>query len=82
MRVLHTRFITNENLIGLVNRSGVLIHHVGRLRSFSPVAFIFGERGLRMVNRWFARGGSAAGLLRNVVPSVNLTLNRISLQSA
>jgi hypothetical protein len=23
-------------------------------RAFCPVAFIFGERGMRMVNRWYA----------------------------
>jgi hypothetical protein len=54
-RALHTRFTTNENLIGLVNGIGVSIHHVGDAARFCPVAFIFGECASRMVNRSFAR---------------------------
>ena len=54
-RVLHTRFITNENLIVLVNGIGVLIHHVGAGVRFCPTAFIFGERAGLMVNRFFSR---------------------------
>ena len=52
---VHTRFITNENLIGLVNGSGVSIHHLGNRAWICPVAFIFGECAGRMVNRSLAR---------------------------
>jgi hypothetical protein len=45
---------TNENLIGLVNRNGVSIHHVVNCDRISRLAFILGERGSRMVNRWCA----------------------------
>jgi hypothetical protein len=48
-----------ENLIGLVNRIGVSIHHVVKCARFSKVAFIFGERSERMVNRWYARAAHA-----------------------
>jgi hypothetical protein len=54
MSALHTRFTTIENLLGLVNETGVSIHHVGDRRRFCPVAFIFGEDEPRMVNRWCA----------------------------
>src|SRR5262245_16291458 len=74
-RVLHTRFITNENLIGLVNGIGVLIHHDGRAGWFCPVAFIFGERTGLMVNRWFAPRAESAEQRSS---GVNLALNRIS----
>ena len=53
-RALHTRFITNENLIGLVNGNGVWIHHTGVSLRFCRVAFIFNERAGAMVNRWFS----------------------------
>jgi hypothetical protein len=55
---------TNQNLIGLVNRNGVSIHHVANCAPFHPVAFIFGEQRLRMVNRWYAP--SAPRLLDSV----------------
>jgi chemotaxis protein CheZ len=45
---------TNQKLIGLVNRNGVWIHHVANSAPFCPVAFIFDERGVAMVNRWCA----------------------------
>jgi hypothetical protein len=35
----------------LVNSNGLSIHHVANSARFYPVAFIFSERGLRMVNR-------------------------------
>jgi hypothetical protein len=44
----------------LVNKTGVLIHHVVKALWFFPVAFIFDERRGRMVNRWFAQGASRA----------------------
>ncbi|WP_426436811.1 hypothetical protein [Bradyrhizobium genosp. P] len=43
--------ISNENRIGLVNRSGVSIHHVVDHARFCPVAFILDERATGMVNR-------------------------------
>jgi hypothetical protein len=45
---------TNQNLIGLVNRSGVSIHHPGNRARICPVAFILHERRPLMVNRWYA----------------------------
>jgi len=39
----------------LVNRSAVWIHHVVKRRPIRRSAFIFGERGAAMVNRFFAR---------------------------
>jgi hypothetical protein len=53
-RVVHTRFTTNENLIGLVNGIGVSIHHVGRGLLFWRLTFTIGERAGLMVNRFFA----------------------------
>jgi hypothetical protein len=47
---------TNQNLIGLVNRNGVSIHHVVNSAPFCPVAFIFDEYLAGMVNRWCAIG--------------------------
>ena len=44
----------NQNLLGLVNETGVSIHHVGNRPWFCPVAFIFDEDEARMVNRWCA----------------------------
>src|SRR6266481_9511817 len=67
---------TNENLIGLVNRSGVSIHHVVKRARICPVAFILRERAPLMVNRWCAQ---PAMLLASGVPAckrcsgVNLT---------
>jgi hypothetical protein len=51
----------NQNRVGLVNRNGISIHHVGVSARFYPLAFIFDERGARMVNRWCVRqrAGSA-----------------------
>jgi hypothetical protein len=40
-----------QNRIGLVNGIAVSIHHVVKCARFCPVAFIFGERRARMVNR-------------------------------
>jgi len=51
---------TNENLIGLVNGNGVSIHHVAKPALIFPVAFILGERGPVMVNRWFAAHSEGA----------------------
>jgi hypothetical protein len=48
---------TNQNLIGLVNRSAVSIHHVSNRARIWPVAFILRERGQLMVNRWYAAAG-------------------------
>jgi hypothetical protein len=67
---------TNENLIGLVNGNGVSIHHVANHALICPVAFILGERGPFMVNRWYAAFAKRA----IAVPGVNLTLNRVGLQ--
>jgi len=67
---------TNENLIGLVNGNGVSIHHVADPALICPVAFILGECGPFMVNRWcaaFAKRFTACS-------RVNLTLNRIGLK--
>jgi hypothetical protein len=67
---------TNENLIGLVNGNGVSIHHVVNRVLIWPVAFILGERGPFMVNRWcaaFAKHFTASS-------RVNLTLNRVGLK--
>jgi len=50
---------TNQNLIGLVNTSGVSIHHVGNRARICPTAFILRERALRMVNRWCVATGKA-----------------------
>jgi hypothetical protein len=50
---------TNENLIGLVNRNGVSIHHVVKRARIFRVAFILNERASLMVNRWFAAGHKA-----------------------
>jgi hypothetical protein len=50
---------TNENLIGLVNRNGVSIHHVVKRARIFRVAFILNERASLMVNRWFAAGYKA-----------------------
>jgi chemotaxis protein CheZ len=36
---------TNQNLIGLVNGSAVLIHHPGSRPRICPVGFILHERG-------------------------------------
>jgi hypothetical protein len=44
--------IKDQNRIGLVNASGVLIHHVVNGALIYPVAFIFDERASGMVNRW------------------------------
>jgi hypothetical protein len=41
--------------VGLVNKTGGLIHHVVKAPLFLPVAFIFDERDSVMVNRWFVR---------------------------
>jgi hypothetical protein len=41
----------NQNLIGLVNRSGVSIHHFAKCALNSPTAFILHERRPHMVNR-------------------------------
>jgi hypothetical protein len=41
-----------------------------------PVAFIFDERGRRMVNRWYAAGPAHL----TTVPGVNPMLNRICLK--
>src|SRR5262245_18220694 len=54
-RAVHARFTTNENLIGLVNGSGVSIHHAGNSARFCQLAFIFSECERSMVNRLFAR---------------------------
>ncbi|WP_334446758.1 hypothetical protein [Bradyrhizobium sp. AZCC 1610] len=51
---------TNQNLIGLVNRSGVSIHHFGNGARICPVAFILRERAPLMVNRWCAAAGKAS----------------------
>jgi hypothetical protein len=53
-RAVYTRFITNENLIVLVNGIGVLNHRAGEATWFCPVAFIFGECASIMVNRFSA----------------------------
>src|SRR4029079_3925750 len=81
-RALHTRFTTNENLIGLVNGIGVSIHHAGVTPRFCRVAFIFSERARLMVNRWFARTQPMQWRASKHGSGVNLALNRISLQSA
>jgi chemotaxis protein CheZ len=67
---------TNQNLIGLVNRSAVSIHHIGDRAWICPVAFILHERGALMVNRWYA----ARANRRHDAFGVNLTLNRIGLK--
>jgi len=54
-RAVHTRFTTNENLIGLVNGIGVSIHHAARAALIWRLTLFFGERARRMVNRQFAR---------------------------
>jgi hypothetical protein len=41
----------NQNLIGLVNRAGVSIHHLVKCALNSRIAFILHERGPDMVNR-------------------------------
>jgi hypothetical protein len=48
---------TNQNLIGLVNRNAVSIHHFGDRARICPVAFILHERRPLMVNRWYAAAG-------------------------
>jgi hypothetical protein len=48
---------TNQNLIGLVNRNAVSIHHVDNPARICTVAFILRERAPRMVNRWYATTG-------------------------
>lgn len=50
-RRLCTWLAKSKNRIGLVNRTDVLIHHVVKPARICPVAFIFGERDVRMVNR-------------------------------
>jgi chemotaxis protein CheZ len=45
---------TNENLIGLVNRNGVSIHHVVKRARIFRTAFILNECRALMVNRWCA----------------------------
>ena len=47
---------TNQNLIGLVNRSAVSIHHIRDRALICPVAFILHERRALMVNPWYAAG--------------------------
>jgi hypothetical protein len=44
-----------QNRIGLVNESGVSIHHPGKRPLIFRLAFIFDERAGAMVNRWCAR---------------------------
>jgi hypothetical protein len=60
----------------LVNGNGFSIHHVAKSARFCRVAFIFGERRARMVNRWCA----AARRARAAASGVNLVLNRIGLK--
>jgi len=79
MRALHTRFTTIQNLFRLVNGIGISIHHVLDRRGFCAVAFIFDEGRSRMVNRWCAK---RIALARSCVPRVNLTLNRLCIESA
>src|SRR3954466_541228 len=50
---------TNQNLIGLVNRSAFSIHHVRSRARICPVAFILRERDPLMVNRWYAAAAEA-----------------------
>jgi hypothetical protein len=50
---------TNQNLIGLVNASGVSIHHPGNRALICPLAFILRERAPPMVNHSFASAGKA-----------------------
>jgi chemotaxis protein CheZ len=45
---------TNENLIGLVNRNGVSIHHIVKRARIFRTAFILNECRAPMVNRWCA----------------------------
>jgi len=45
--------IKDQKRIGLVNSSGASIHHVVNGALNCPVAFIFGEHPVYMVNRWF-----------------------------
>jgi hypothetical protein len=54
-RRLCTWLAKSKNRIGLVNGIGVSIHHVVKSARFCRVAFIFGERARRMVNRWYAQ---------------------------
>jgi hypothetical protein len=55
----------------LVNESGFAIHHVGNRARFLATAFIFDERGRRMVNR---RCLPAASLRRRTSSRMNLAL--------
>jgi hypothetical protein len=57
---------TNQNLIGLVNGSGVSIHHFGDCARICPVAFILRERASLMVNRWCA--GERKPPTRDIAP--------------
>jgi hypothetical protein len=58
--------------VGLVNRTGVLIHHVVKASLFFPVAFIFNERGGIMVNRWFVRSRVGPDAIDTREPDVKL----------
>jgi hypothetical protein len=44
-----------QNRIGLVNETGVSIHHFGNQQRIFRLAFIFDERATVVVNRWCAR---------------------------
>jgi hypothetical protein len=60
----------------LVNKNGFSIHHVANSAWFCPVAFIFGERRGRMVNRWCVTVAARFSM----VPGVNPMLKRTCLK--
>jgi hypothetical protein len=64
---------TNQNLIGLVNRNRVSIHHPRNRARICLLAFILREHGALMVNRWYATADTQ-------VSRVNLSLNGIGLE--
>jgi chemotaxis protein CheZ len=55
----------------LVNRNGFSIHHIANCAWFCPVAFIFGERRARMVNRWCVAAGPGCKTISDVNPMLN-----------
>jgi hypothetical protein len=56
---------TNQNLIGLVNRIGVSIHHVADRALICPVAFILRERAAS----WLIAGVRARRIAATRVPA-------------
>jgi hypothetical protein len=61
----------------LVNKNGLSIHHAANSARFWPVAFIFGERRGRMVNRWCAAIAARFSSGSGREPDVKAQLSKI-----